>query len=133
MFGNGMNSKRLLRFYFKADDLDRTIDNLIFRVAVKSVDCDRGGDFYVERILALTEAKDKLSELWHYLDGVIGGLKEERGTLEGYALMRTGIRRLADERQREIRRALIKFVRHARAVDRFEEGIRLVNGYYCLL
>ena len=129
-----MKSKRLLRFYFNADGLDGEIDKLILRYAYKSADGSEGGEYYAERILALIEAKDRLSELWNYLDDVITGLgKTVIAGLQDYAAMRHGIKRLSAERQKEIKRTVIKFVRHARSAHRFTEGIQLVNKYYCLM
>ena len=128
------NCKRLLRFYFNADELERALDNLIIMHACRSADCVKGGEYYAERILAVIGAKGKLSELWQYLDGVISALKsDEVQTLKAYALLRYGIRKLDEDRQREIKRAVIKFSRHARSLERFDEGIKLVGEYYCLM
>lgn len=129
-----MKSKRLLRFYFKADDLNSALDNLILACALRSAESAAGGEEHAARILAIIAAKDSLAELWGKLNGVISGLSgSEREILEYYSLLRCGIRRLSEERQREIRRAVIKFKRHARGVGRCAEGIRLVGEYYCLL
>lgn len=129
-----IKSKRLLRFYFKADELDGALNNLILTYAYRSADCVKGGEFYAERILAITESKKRLAELWEYLDGIISALKSgEVETLKCYALMRCGIRRLDEAERRAIKRVVIKFSRHARVLARFDEGVRLVGEYYCLL
>lgn len=129
-----MKSKRLLRFYFNADSLENALDRLIMRYAYKSADGAADGQFYAERILAVIAAKDRLAELWAYLDVVIPALGVENcKALQRYADMRTGINRLSVEERREIKRAVIKLVRHARIIDRFADGIRLVNEYYCLM
>lgn len=129
-----MKTKRLLRFYFRADALEGAIDNLILRSACLSAGGTNSGEYYAGRILSLIAAKDELSELWNYLDGVMQGLgQEDRQTLQYYSALRHGISRLGADRQRAIRRSVIKFKRHARAFDRFAEGIRLVGEYYCLM
>lgn len=127
------NSKRLLRFYFKADELDGALNNLILSNACRSAACEGRGAYYAERIIALTEAKSKLSALWQYLDGVMLALKsEDVEPLKRYAFMRCGIRRLELDEQHEIKRAVIKFTRHARSLERYADGMRLVGEYYCL-
>ena len=129
-----IKSKRLLRFYFNADELERALDNLIITHAYRSADCAKGGEYCSNRIIDLIESKKTLSELWRYLDGVISEFKDgEIETLKGYALSRCGIKRLEETRRREIKRVLVKFVRHARSVERFAEGMRLVGEYYCLI
>ena len=129
-----MKSKRLLRFYFKADELDRALDNLILNYACRSADCAKGGEFYAERIIVLIGAKEGLSELWHYLEGVISELKEDEvQTLKSYALLRFGIKKLDADSQKRIKCAVIKFTRHARSLERYAEGVRLVGEYYCLM
>lgn len=122
-----------MRFYFRADDLDRAIDNLILVNACKSANSAYGGEYFAERILKLIWAKSQLADLWNYLDGVVGELERERETLKSYALARCGISNLPCERRREIKRALVKFTRHARRIENFAEGARLVNRYYCLM
>lgn len=128
-----MKSKRLLRFYYSADGLDEALDRLILNCALKSAEGEGSGAHYADRILKIIEAKDRLSELWNYLDFVINGLKiRDREVLRNYAAMRTGIKLLPEAEQRGVKRAVIKFTRHFRRVERFSEGIRLVNEYYCL-
>lgn len=128
-----MKSKAILRFYFKADDLNRAIDNLILASACRSASSARGVDC-AEKILSLISVKDSLSELWGRIDSVMEKLGEpDRRTLKYYSALRCGISKLGEEEQREIRRAVIKFKRHAGAVERCAEGLRLVGEYYCLL
>lgn len=129
-----MKNKRLLRFYFNADGLNEALDRLIFACAFKSAYGQEGGVFYAERIISVITAKNALAGLWQYLDGVMGTLREkDRETLRFYSSMRTGIKCLREEERKNVKRAMIKFIRHARHAERFEEGIRLVNEYYCLL
>lgn len=134
LFNGDMKYKQILRFYFNADELERALENLIMMHACRSADCVKGGEHYAEKILALIEAKEKLSELWQYLDGVISAIKsDEVQVLKSYALMRYGIRRLDEAKQREIKRVVIKFTRHARSLERYPEGVYLVGEYYCLM
>ncbi len=128
-----IKSKKILRFYFNADGLERTLDKFILAAA-----CRSAGTYAAEEcangIIELIAAKDKLAELWERVDGIIGGLSAgERQTLESYAFLRCGIRRLEEARQREIRRAVIKFTRHARGIERYADALKLVGEYYCFL
>ena len=129
-----MKSKRLLKFYFSADSLNRALDNLITQNALASENCYYSGEFYAERIIELICAKKELSALWRYLDGVISGFTDnEKNVLKYYGGMRGGTARLSAETVREIKRVTVKFKRRARSLDRFAEGIRLVNGFYALI
>lgn len=129
-----IKSKRLLRFYFNADRLEGALDNLIVTYACRSADCTKGGEYWAEKIIALIQTKKTLSALWVYLDGVLSAFKrEESETLEYYALLRCGIKRLDGAKQREIKRLLIKFTRRLRSLDRFAEGVKLVGEYYCII
>lgn len=128
-----INSKRLMRFYFRAEELETALDNLILSRALRSAEGVRDADYYAERIIGIIEAKGQLCELWQYLDGVMATLTSaDRQALEGYANMRCGVRKLEDAQRLAIKRAQIKFLRHARALDRFSDGVRLVGRYYCL-
>lgn len=129
-----MRTKRILRFYFKADEFERALQNLILADACRSADYTKEGNFYAQRIINLISAKQSLAKLWEYLDGVLGGFTDgEKLTMKEYALSRTGISRLRESRKREIKRTLIKFTRRARRLKNFGEGIRVVNRYYCLV
>lgn len=128
-----MKVKRVLRFYFSADGLEKAFDNLIMSNACKSAQ-PYSGERYVEKICALIEEKGELNELWRYLDGVISGIAaEDRCALESYALMRFGIKRLDEEKRREIKRAAMKFTRRARRLESFDKALRIINKYYSLL
>lgn len=129
-----MKSKRLLKFYFSADSLNRALDNLITQNALSSGDCYYGGEFYAERILELICAKKELNALWRYLDGVISGLPEnDINILRYYGALRGGTAKLSAETVKEIKRVTVKFTRRARCAERYAEGIRLVNGFYSLI
>ncbi len=130
-----MKSKQLLKFYFAADKLEKAIDNMIYANACKSgLDFMRSGEFYAERMCALIEVKTRLNKLWRYLDGVIGGMNEgDRAALKYYALLRTGISRLSDGDRKAIKRAVVKFVRRARYIERYSLSYTDLKKYYCLL
>ena len=123
-----------MKFYFNAEGLNKALDRIILNYACSSFECSKSVEYYVERIGRLIAVKSKLSEFYAYLDGVLGGFKkEEREALSYYANLRFGIKRLPDEICRAIKSAVMKFVRHARQLDRFAEGVKLVNEYYCLM
>ena len=131
--GGAMKSKRLLKFYFAADSLNRPLDNLITQNALASADGFLSGEFYAERILELVCAKKELNALWRHLDGVISGFSEsEKKVLRYYGTMRGGTAKLPAETVREIKRVTVKFKRRLRNIERFAEGIRLVYGFYTL-
>ncbi len=129
-----MKSKRILKFYFGAEGLNSTLDKLILKVACSSCRVQSDGEREVSRVLALVGAKEELSKLWGYLDGVISEMSEEdKKALEEYSSMRCGEGMSDAAHRRGIKKSLMKFARHARIAERFSEGMRLVNEYYCLL
>ena len=123
--------KRILRFYFSAESLEGAFDNLIMKFACAPYsDAERGA----ERILKIICEKGELSKLWNYLDGVMVTLSpEERGALQSYAALRCGVKKLDDNMRKKLRRSVMKFTRHARRLEGFTEGLRLVSKYYCLI
>ena len=132
--GLKLKVKRLLKFYFCVDSLERAINGMIAAKAAASWVSAGGGMSCAEDILKYTQEKDELSALWNYLDGVICSLKkDEAAILENYALMRCGIARLCDERRKEIKRAAMKFRRRAHRLLDFSGALALVGKYYCLL
>lgn len=129
-----MKSKQLIRFYFSAGSINKALDNLILDRALKSANYGRSCEYYTERILALIDAKEELSKLWNYLDGVLSSLtQKERAVLKFYAGLRIGLSKLSEARAKEVKRVTVKFTRHARFLGRFGEGVRLVKKYYCLI
>lgn len=125
-----MKSKRIIRFYFSADKLNRALDNLITAEA-----CRFGAEEKrIERIIEFIEVKKELSRLWRYLDDVMSGIGgSERSILSFYGKFRFGNIRFSAEQRREIKRVVLKFRRRARFLERYGEGIKLVNEYYALL
>ena len=127
-----LKMKRILRFYYCAEGLERTFENLILKIALSSYEkscyCD------ADRLCRIIEEKTELNKLWNYLDGIIPALsQEERASLEEYAKMRCGIKRLGAEGVKRIRRAVVKFGRRARRLGDFAKGAELVGKYYCLM
>ncbi len=64
-----MKSKRLLKFYYSADSLNRALDNLITGSALASADCGKSGDFYAEKIIEIIAAKKSLASCGGTLTG----------------------------------------------------------------
>lgn len=129
-----MKSKQILRFYFYADSLNRTLDNLIEKNALASADYTRGGEYYSEKICELIRCKQRLSALWSYLNGVIAEFSEkDKNVLRFYGAMRGGLKKLTQDSKRELKRVTVKFARHARAIDRYADAVKLVKKYYCTL
>jgi hypothetical protein len=132
--GENLNSKRVLRFYFSADNLNAAMNNLIEGCACLSRN-EYEGWCAADKIIALIEAKRELSLLWGYLNGVMEKLEvDDISTLCAYALMRTGISKLNKDAQKNVRRVVTKFTRRARQnISRFEKGLKLLDSYYCLV
>ena len=129
-----MKSKRLLKFYFFSDNLNSALDNLIIQTALDSMNCERGGEYYAEKICALSGVKCSLAELWNYLDNVMRGLTEgETAALKYYGAVRHGLSVIPENARKAIKRAAVKFSRRARFIYRYRRGIELVNRYYCLI
>ncbi len=129
-----MKIKRLLKFYFSADELEYALNRLINWYALRSVngeECDE----IIDRILAVTDDKYGLSVLWNALDGAVSKLTEaDRETLARYAAMRVGVNHLADGERREIHRAVVKFSRRAKsAIERTLPQYKILCSYYNLL
>ncbi len=87
-----------------------------------------------DRLCRIIGEKSELSRLWDYLDGIIPYFsEEERASLEEYAKMRCGIKRLGADDVKRLRRAVVKFKRRARRLNYFSKGVELVGKYYCLI
>lgn len=130
-----MKRKRLLRFYFFSDSLNAALDNLITETALVSMNGERGGEYYAEKICGLLGVKCNLSELWNYLDGVMRGFTEkETAALKYYGATREGLSVIPENARRAVRSAAMKFTRKARHIYKYPRGIELVNAsYYCLI
>ncbi len=129
-----MKSKQIIRFYFSADNINKALDNLIMDKALKSAAFGKSCEYYAERILALIDAKRELSRLWRYIDTVISSMTvQERAVLRFYGGLRVGLSWLTKARVKEVKRVTVKFTRRARRIENFNEGVRLVKEYYCLM
>ena len=122
-------TKKILRFYFGADSLERAFENLIINKALAF-----GSDTLktADRLCEIIGEKIRLEELWAYLDGIISSFSEEdRGALFRYCAKRD--EPLSDIESRECKRAVIKFTRHARRLGEFTGAVSILKKYYCLL
>ena len=126
-----MKAKRILKFYFSAEGIERHIDELILKRA-----CNFGGetDDTAEEICELIGEKLKLARLWKYLDGVMVKLSEdEKKYLMYYAYLRQGLKSQPPELYRIMRSTIAKFTRHARRLESFFEESMLVDKYYYVM
>lgn len=128
-----ITSKKLLKFYFRADRLNDALDNLILRSACSSALGGRPAMYYAERLCMLVEVKGKLAELWGYLDGVMSDFcVEDRAILQGYALGKGGYSRLPRDRANVVRRVVVRFMRRAWNIGSYSAAVRLVSEYFAL-
>ena len=127
-----MKVKRILRFYYCVESLESAFDNLIMKIATSSF--DKSSLSCADRLCRIIAEKSELARLWDYLDGIIPKLsEEERASLEEYAHLRCGIKRLGADDVKRLRRAVIKFKRRARRLDGFSKSVSLIGKYYCLI
>ncbi|MDE6691685.1 MAG: hypothetical protein K2K04_06920 [Clostridia bacterium] len=128
-----MKIKTLMKFYFSAGSLNRALDNIITRLALSSgQDVYAGCEEYFDKICRVLEDKQKLSELWARLDGVMSNMTErDRVTLKSYAAARTGVK---GEIKKEIHRAAVKFARRAAGILKScGEVYSVLCAYRCLI
>ena len=128
-----MKVKRILRFYYYCESLERALDNIILKKAL-ATESYSDGEKSAEFILSLIDEKKKLCSLWGYIDGVMKRLDgADRGSLKSYASVRGSVKTFCEEQRREWKRAAVKFRRRARRIESFADAIKLVGKYYCLL
>lgn len=131
--GKHMNMKRLLRFYYCAESLDRAFDNIILRRACESARSMREGGEIAEELCKLIEKRRELAVLWERLDGVLGEMdKGDAEFLERYAGSREGMRSFGDDGLKRIRRLTAKISRRL-SLDGLNGAVAVLDGYYCLL
>ena len=131
--GAEVKIKKLLRFYFSADSLNRALDNIITRLALASgEDVFSGCERYAERIASVIEVKSELCGLWARLDQIIGAMTErDKFTLKRYAAMRTGP---VGADKREIHRAAVKFARRSGGLLSGSQNVyKILCAYQCLI
>lgn len=124
-----MKPKKILRFYFGAESLERALDNLILNKAF-----DFGADALetAEKLCTVIGEKMRLEKLWGYLDSVLSSFSEEdRCALKSYSSRRSIP--LDDKGRKAAKRAVIKFTRHARRLGEFEGDFPILKKYYCLI
>ena len=124
-----MKPKKILRFYFGAESLERAFNNLIISKA-----SDFGSDTLetAERLCAVIGEKMRLKRLWAYLDGVLSAFSEgDKAALKNYSSKRTASFDSAE--LRAVKRAVIKFTRHARRIGEFADDFPVLSKYYCLI
>ena len=124
-----MKPKKILRFYFGADSLERAFDNLITGAAF-----DFGSDTLktCEKLCVVIGEKMKLERLWAYLDGILSAFSDgEREVLKKYSARRDVP--LTDSEKREAKRVVIKFTRRARRLGEFEDSFPILKKYFCLI
>ena len=125
-----MKTKKIMRFYFSADSLDRAFANLIMRRA-----CDAASDAFAaaEGLCEIIGDRMRLEELWAYLDGVLSEFTErERLALSKYAA-KNGADFVSAAELRTVKSAVNKFTRRARRLRSFADGVTTLDRYYCLL
>ena len=121
-----MQTKKILRFYFSADSLEKAFDNLIINKA-----CAPYSDSLetAEAICSVIGDKIQLERLWTYLDGVLSTFtKEEREILSDYSAQC-----VRQNDYKAVKRAVIKFTRRARRLEEFGGDILVLNKYFCLI
>ena len=123
-----MKVKLLLKFYFNAAAVNGWLDRLIEYRACKL------GVYEFNKVTELIEDKKRLCSLMDYLEGKFAKLtKKDIATLCFYANLRVGIRRLEDEKRREIKRAVMKFTRKLTYIERHEEEVKTLKNYRAVL
>ena len=124
-----MKPIKILRFYFGAGSLERTLDNLIID---RALNLEGNALDTAERLCEIIGEKIQLEKLWKYLDGVLSTLSgEEREVLAFYSARRDGP--LSAAQMRAAKRTVIKFTRHARNIGNFADSFEVLNKYYCLI
>ncbi len=122
-----MKTKRILRFYFTAESLERAFQNLI---EINAYNCGSDAFASAEKICSVIGDKMQLERLWAYLDGVIKEMTEkDRCALLKYS-SRFGV---AESDRKECNRAVIKFTRRAWRIGAFAEDLAVLKKYYSLL
>lgn len=129
-----MKVKRLLKFYFCAEELNSALDDIIMRKAAGSA-MGACAEECADDILKIISAKQELNRLWNYLDKIFAGLgREDIIRLERYAMMRCGLKMLGSEERKGIHSSLMKFSRrNLNFGSRFDVAMKVLGAYYCLI
>ena len=122
-----MKTKKILRFYFSAESLERAFDNLIINNACA---WNLSGLAAAEKLCSIVGEKICLERLWAYLDKVMATFSEsEREILSGYSARYPVFK--GDDKA--LKRTVIKFTRRAHRISDFGEETGVLKKYYCLL
>ncbi len=117
-----VKTKKILRFYFSVDSLERAFDNLIIHRA-----CATNTDTLAtaEELCSVIGEKMCLERLWAYLDGVMKTFsEEERGKLLTYSKNRLPSGSFD-------KNVVVKFTRRARAIPMYADCLTVLDKYYC--
>ena len=122
-----MKLKKILRFYFGADSLERAFDNLI---KAKALNTESDALETADMLCSIIGEKIRLERLWAYIDGIILTFSDaERSVLLKYCVMTP----YDYDVRRETKRVTIKFTRRAKRLKDFADDISILNKYYCLI
>lgn len=127
-----MKCKKLLRFYFNAGALNKSLDNILLNYACGGA--ERGVESCACKMFDVIEAKRELGGLWGYLNGVFEKFAaKDIAVLRFYGLSRTGVSRLPEKCRLEIKRLTARFCRRLGGLQSYRVALKLVETYYCLL
>ena len=128
-----MKVKRLVKFYFNVEQLEKMLDGKIRNIAEKSADYNKSCEFFADKILEIISDKAELAGLWGFIDKIISSMSAKNvQALRYYARLRTGFNSLSAGVKRGIKTAAVQFTRHARGIERFRQALGVLNKYYCL-
>ncbi|MCD8372640.1 MAG: hypothetical protein LUD27_05000 [Clostridia bacterium] len=119
-----MKTKKLLKFYFSAEKVEKALDRLILKRAAE-IDFYRTAEYTAERVTEAIDKKRTLCSLYAFLDGVMSKFSdEEREALKSYAF---GGKAAGDKLTHTL---AVRFTRMAqRGVGRLGGGLEVVNEY----
>lgn len=123
-----MKVKMLLRFYHSADRLEKSLDRILFRHALRPTNTLVD----IEKICQVMEMKDELSRLWAYLDGIMSVLtRQERMMLKIYAKCRSSnaLLCLPSEVQRQLHTCVGKFRRRCTGVQKYAHALIVLKEF----
>ena len=123
-----MKCKKLLRFYFNAGALNKSLDNILLNYACGGA--ERGVESCACKMFDVIEAKRELGGL----NGVFEKFAaKDIAVLRFYGLSRTGVSRLPEKCRLEIKRLTARFCRRLGGLQSYRVALKLVETYYCLL
>ncbi|MDE7301251.1 MAG: hypothetical protein K2N47_03690 [Clostridia bacterium] len=129
-----MKIKKYLRFYYSAGGLENRLDDFILRYALKSGEGVNNCEACFDKIQKLILDKATLAGLWARIDEVLKKMTvRDKQSLKRYAGIR-GVKRLPEEDQRELHRAVMKFTRRSGGlINATVSQYKTLCAYYCLL